>query len=184
MLRSGLQAAAQRLPFPADALGWAVRYLTSGTANEDGRSPLPTTEELRARRHAGTALDAAFFHLNLGDRHGNAATPVSIAFDDLFLMAADRYLSVGRWCPPGPGESRSPQALLVNRMMVDRVVEAPGGAHFTTAARLRRGSFSGAMHRPRPESRPGGSSSRPTCPAPRPTTRRRCAGSQSSREAK
>ena len=27
-----------------------------------------------------------------------------------------------------------PQALLVNRMMVDSVVEAPGGAHFTTAA--------------------------------------------------
>src|SRR5690606_40519774 len=26
-----------------------------------------------------------------------------------------------------------PQALLVNRMMVDAVVEAPGGAHFTTA---------------------------------------------------
>ena len=27
-----------------------------------------------------------------------------------------------------------PQALLVNRMMVDSVVEAPQGAHFTTAA--------------------------------------------------
>jgi hypothetical protein len=27
-----------------------------------------------------------------------------------------------------------PQALLVNRMMVDALVEAPGGAHFTTAA--------------------------------------------------
>jgi hypothetical protein len=27
-----------------------------------------------------------------------------------------------------------PQALLVNRMMVDGVVEAPNGAHFTTAA--------------------------------------------------
>jgi glutaconate CoA-transferase subunit A len=27
-----------------------------------------------------------------------------------------------------------PQSLLVNRMMVDAVVEAPGGAHFTTAA--------------------------------------------------
>ncbi len=28
---------------------------------------------------------------------------------------------------------RSPQALLVNRMMVDQVVEAPNGAHFTNA---------------------------------------------------
>jgi hypothetical protein len=26
-----------------------------------------------------------------------------------------------------------PQALLINRMMVDTVVEAPNGAHFTTA---------------------------------------------------
>ena len=31
-------------------------------------------------------------------------------------------------------ESVPPQALLINRMMVDAVVEAPGGAHFTTAA--------------------------------------------------
>ncbi len=30
-------------------------------------------------------------------------------------------------------KSVPPQALLINRMMVDTVVEAPGGAHFTTA---------------------------------------------------
>ena len=30
-------------------------------------------------------------------------------------------------------KSVPPQALLVNRMMVDTVVEAPNGAHFTTA---------------------------------------------------
>ncbi len=30
-------------------------------------------------------------------------------------------------------KSVPPQALLINRMMVDSVVEAPNGAHFTTA---------------------------------------------------
>ncbi len=30
-------------------------------------------------------------------------------------------------------KSVPPQALLINRMMVDTVVEAPNGAHFTTA---------------------------------------------------
>ena len=50
-------------------------------------------------------------------------------------MAADRrYLSVERVVATDMLiESVPPQALLVNRMMVDHVVEAPGGAHFTTA---------------------------------------------------
>ena len=81
-------------------------------------------------------LDAAFVHLNLGDKHGNAAyTGIDPYFDDLFLMAADRrYLSVERVVTTDVLiESVPPQALLVNRMMVDHVVEAPGGAHFTTA---------------------------------------------------
>ncbi len=82
-------------------------------------------------------LDAAFVHLNLGDKRGNAAyTGIDPYFDDLFLMAADRrYLSVERVVPTEElVKSVPPQALLVNRMMVDQVVEAPNGAHFTTAA--------------------------------------------------
>jgi hypothetical protein len=82
-------------------------------------------------------LDAAFVHLNLGDAQGNAAyTGIDPYFDDLFLMAADtRYLSVERVVPTEElVKAVPPQALLVNRMMVDAVVEAPGGAHFTTAA--------------------------------------------------
>ena len=82
-------------------------------------------------------LDAAFVHLNLGDRHGNAAyTGIDPYFDDLFLMAADRrYLSVERVLPTAElVKAVAPQALLVNRMMVDAIVEAPNGAHFTTNA--------------------------------------------------
>jgi hypothetical protein len=51
-------------------------------------------------------------------------------------MAAERrYLSVERVVSTEELVSTVPtQALIVNRMMVDTVVEAPGGAHFTTGA--------------------------------------------------
>ena len=50
-------------------------------------------------------------------------------------MAADRrFLSVERVVPTDElVKAVPPQALLINRMMVDSVVEAPNGAHFTTA---------------------------------------------------
>ena len=139
MLRCGLQAAAARLPFlPIRAgLGSSVPDFWDGELHTV-RSPYRTGEhheELIAM--PALRLDAAFVHLNLGDKHGNAAyTGIDPYFDDLFLMAADRrYLSVERVV--GTSElvqAVPPQALLVNRMMVDTVVEAPNGAHFTTAA--------------------------------------------------
>lgn len=139
MLRCGLQAAAQRLPFlPIRAgLGSSVPEFWDGELTTV-RSPYPTGdahEELIAM--PALRLDAAFVHLNLGDRHGNAAyTGIDPYFDDLFLMAADRrLLSVERIVSTEElVKTVAPQALLVNRMMVDHVVEAPGGAHFTTAA--------------------------------------------------
>ncbi len=139
MLRSGLQAAAQRLPFlPTRAgLGSSVPDFWDGEL-KTVRSPYTTGEgyeELVAM--PALRLDAAFAHLNLGDRHGNAAyTGIDPYFDDLFLMAADhRYLSVERVVSTEElVKAVPPQALLVNRMMVDKVVEAPNGAHFTTTA--------------------------------------------------
>jgi glutaconate CoA-transferase, subunit A len=52
------------------------------------------------------------------------------------LMAADRrYLSVEKVVSTEELVKAVPrQALIVNRMMVDQVIEAPGGAHFTTGA--------------------------------------------------
>ena len=82
-------------------------------------------------------LDAAFAHMNLGDAQGNAAyAGIDPYFDDLFLMAAERrYLSVEQVVSTDElVKAVPPQALLINRMMVDSVVEVPGGAHFTTAA--------------------------------------------------
>jgi len=151
MLRCGLQAAAARLPFlPIRAgLGSSVPDFWEGelrTVVSPYPTPLPGSlrsglseneghEELIAM--PALRLDAAFVHLNLADRHGNAAyTGIDPYFDDLFLMAADRrFLSVERVVSTAElVRAAPPQALLVNRMMVDHVVEAPGGAHFTTAA--------------------------------------------------
>jgi glutaconate CoA-transferase, subunit A len=138
MLRCGLQAAAQRLPFlPIRAgLGSDVRAFW-GDELKTVRSPYPTGsghEELIAM--PALNLDAALVHMNVGDAHGNAAyTGIDPYFDDLFLMAAQRrHLSVEKVVSTDElVKSVPPQALLVNRMMVDSVVEAPGGAHFTTA---------------------------------------------------
>ena len=138
MLRCGLQAAAQRLPFlPIRAgLGSDVRTFW-GDELKTVRSPYPTGtgyEELVAM--PALNLDAALVHLNLGDAHGNAAyTGIDPYFDDLFLMSAQkRLMSVERVVSTEElVKSVPPQALLVNRMMVDSVVEAPNGAHFTTA---------------------------------------------------
>ncbi|BDX30118.1 CoA-transferase [Mycobacterium antarcticum] len=150
MVRCGLQAAAQRLPFlPIRAgLGSDVRTFW-GDELKTVTSPYPTPSvipgSLRSRppedayeeliAMPALTLDAAFVHMNLGDTRGNAAyAGIDPYFDDLFLMAADkRFLSVERVVSTEDLIAAvPPQALLINRMMVDTVVEAPGGAHFTT----------------------------------------------------
>ncbi len=137
MLRCGLQAAAQRLPFlPIRAgLGSDVRTFW-GDELKTVRSPYPTGdgyEELIAM--PALNLDAAFVHMNLGDVLGNAAyTGIDPYFDDLFLMSAKRrHLSVEKIVSTEElVKSVVPQQQIINRMMVDTVVEAPNGAHFTT----------------------------------------------------
>ena len=139
MLRCGLQAAAQRLPFlPIRAgLGSDVRTFW-GDELKTVKSPYPTGEnyeELIAM--PALNLDAAFVHMNLGDARGNAAyTGIDPYFDDLFLMSAQRrFLSVEKIVSTEElVATASPQTQVINRMMVDHVVEAPGGAHFTIGA--------------------------------------------------
>jgi glutaconate CoA-transferase subunit A len=80
-------------------------------------------------------LDAALIHLNRADAAGNGQyLGPDPYFDDLFCLAAERaFVSCERIVPtPSLLESGPPQSLLVNRAMVDGVVEAPGGAHFTS----------------------------------------------------
>ncbi|MGX1775514.1 CoA transferase subunit A [Nocardia brasiliensis] len=139
MLKCGLEAAAARLPFLPIRAGlgsdvpnfWdgELRTVASPYPDADGR-----TETLIAM--PALNLDAALVHLNLGDKHGNAAyTGVDPYFDDLYCLAAERrYVSVERIAETDELVKTVPlQALLLNRMMVDGVVEAPGGAHFTLA---------------------------------------------------
>ena len=139
MLRCGLQAAAQRLPFlPIRAgLGSSVigfwegelKTVVSPYPVEGGHETLVAMPALN--------LDVAFVHMNLGDERGNAAyTGIDPYFDDLFLMSAQRrFLSVEKIVPTEELiATTSPQTQVINRMMVDKVVEAPGGAHFTIGA--------------------------------------------------
>jgi glutaconate CoA-transferase subunit A len=138
MLRCGLQAAAQRLPFlPIRAgLGSSVLDFWEGEL-QTVTSPYPAPGGGHEKLIAMPALrlDAAFAHLNLGDSQGNAAyTGIDPYFDDLFLMAAEkRFLSVERIVSTEELVKSVPaQALLLNRMMVDGVIETPHGAHFTS----------------------------------------------------
>ncbi|MFI9505946.1 CoA transferase subunit A [Nocardia sp. NPDC052566] len=139
MLKCGLEAAAARLPFlPIRAgLGSDVPNFWEGelkTVESPYRRPDGRTETLTAM--PALNLDAALVHLNIGDKHGNAAyTGVDPYFDDLYCLAAERrYLSVERVVETEELVKTVPlQSMLLNRMMVDGVVDAPGGAHFTLA---------------------------------------------------
>jgi glutaconate CoA-transferase, subunit A len=82
-------------------------------------------------------LDAALLHLNRADARGNAQfLGPDLYFDDLFAMAADRaYLSCERVVATSALlDEGGVHTLRINRSMVHGVVEAPGGAHFTSCA--------------------------------------------------
>lgn len=140
MVKCGLEAAAARLPFLPIRAGlgsdvmnfWGDELKTVTSPYEDSSGQAETLVAMPALN-----LDAAFVHLNLGDATGNAAyTGVDPYFDDLYCLAAERrYLSVERVVSTEELVKAVPlQSLLLNRMMVDKVVEAPGGAHFTIGA--------------------------------------------------
>jgi len=126
-----LLAAAHRLPFLPIRAGLGSDVMTVNPELRTVRSPYPDDEEFVAM--PALKLDAALIHLNRADPFGNGQyLGPDPYFDDLFLLAADRrFLSCEKLVPTseltGP-----PQTMLVNRMMVDGVVETPRGAHFTS----------------------------------------------------
>jgi glutaconate CoA-transferase subunit A len=133
MVVAGLRAAAQRMPFlPIRAgLGSDVRTYYPGLRTVT--SPYADGEEFVAM--PALNLDVALVHLNRADAHGNAAyLGPDPYFDDLFCLAAKhRIVSCERIVDTAElTKEAPPQALLLNRMMVDAVVEAPGGAAFTS----------------------------------------------------
>ncbi len=133
MVNTGLQAAAQRLPFLPMRAGLGSDVPKYFPELKTVVSPYDDASELIAM--PALELDAALVHLNLADAHGNAAyLGPDPYFDDLFCLAAEqRFVSVERIVDTAElVASAPPQALLLNRMMVDGVVEAPGGAGFTS----------------------------------------------------
>ena len=135
MLHWGLLAAAHRLPFlPIRAgLGSDVPLVNPGLRTV--RSPYADGEELIAM--PALRLDVALIHLNRADAAGNGQyLGPDPYFDDLFCLAAERaFVSCERIVPTaGLLESGPPQTLLVNRAMVDGVVETPGGTQLVKCA--------------------------------------------------
>lgn len=138
MLNAGLRAAAARLPFMPIRAGLGSDVMSYYPELRTVTSPYPVSgtdlfEELVAM--PALNLDAAFVHLNLADSGGNGVyLGPDPYFDDLYLAAAQRrYLTCERIVDTAELVSAAPpQAMLTNRMMVDAVIEAPGGAHFTS----------------------------------------------------
>ena len=135
MLQWGLYAASLRLPFLPTRSGLGSDVMTLNPGLRTVRSPYDDGEELVAM--PGLTLDAAFVHLNRADVRGNASfLGPDLYFDDLFLGAATagrRFLSAERVVATedllGEGTFHT---LRIPRSLVDGVIEAPFGAHFTS----------------------------------------------------
>lgn len=133
MLQCGLRAAAHRLPFLPIRAGLGSDVLRLNPSLRTVRSPYADGEELVAM--PALPLDVALVHLNRADPFGNAQyRGPDPYFDDLFCLAAGRrYVSCEQVVDTAELTKDAPlQSLLLNRMMVDGVVEAPGGAAFTS----------------------------------------------------
>jgi glutaconate CoA-transferase subunit A len=135
MFLLGLQAAAWRVPFLPTRVGLGSDLVRLNKRLGAVRSPFADGLDLVAV--PALALDAAICHLNRADGRGNASfLGPDLYFDDLFLRAAAtrRFVSVERVVPTGAllEEAGTELRLRVARMMVDGVVEAPGGAAFTS----------------------------------------------------
>jgi glutaconate CoA-transferase, subunit A len=135
MLQWGLYAAALRLPFLPTRAGLGSDVMTVNPSLRTVRSPYEDGEELVAV--PALTLDAALVHLNRADPRGSGQfLGPDLYFDDLFLAAAApgrRFLSCERVVATEDLRAEGPpHTLRVQRSTVDGVVEAPGGAHFTT----------------------------------------------------
>ncbi len=132
MFQWGLYAAALRLPFLPTRAGLGSDVLKYNPQIKTVRSPYSDGEELIAM--PALELDVALIHMNRADIHGNGQfLGPDPLFDDLFCMAAKRrFMSCERLVPTEDFlKEGSIHTLKINRMMVDGVIEAPGGAHFT-----------------------------------------------------
>ncbi|WP_028936251.1 CoA transferase subunit A [Pseudonocardia spinosispora] len=135
MLQTGLRARSQRLPFLPIRAGLGSDVMALNPELRTVRDPYASPEEAEEFvAMPALSLDATLVHLNRADRYGNAQyLGPDPYFDDLYCLAATkRYVSVERIVPTSELTKAAPQTLLLNRTMVDGVIEAPGGAHPTS----------------------------------------------------
>ena len=132
MFQLGLSAAAQRLPFLPTRAGLGSDVMTINPHLKTIQSPYDDAETLVAM--PALRLDAALIHMNRADPSGNGQfLGPDPYFDDLFCMAAEkRFMSCEKIIPTESLlKEGSIHTLKINRLMVDGVIEAPMGAHFT-----------------------------------------------------
>ena len=135
MLQWALYAGSLRLPFLPTRAGLGSGVMDVNPNLRTVTSPYDDGEELLAV--PAIRLDAAFVHLNRSDVSGNAQfLGPDIYFDDLFLGACEpgrRFLSCEKIVDTADLlKEGSFHTMRINRSMVDGVIEAPNGAHFTT----------------------------------------------------
>ncbi len=135
MLQWGLKAAALRLPFLPTRAGLACDIERLNPQLKTVRSPYADGETLLAM--PALPLDAALVHVNHADVRGNAQIlGPDPYFDDLFCGAAKRrYVSCERIVETTELHHLGcAHSLVLNRSLVDGVVEMPFGAHPTSCA--------------------------------------------------
>jgi glutaconate CoA-transferase subunit A len=132
MFQWGLYAAANRLPFLPTRAGLGSDVLKYNPQLKLVKSPYEDGEEFVAM--PALELDVALIHMNRADESGNGQfLGPDFFFDDLFCLAAKRrFMSCERIVATRDLLAEgSLHTLKINRTMVDGVIEAPGGAHFT-----------------------------------------------------
>jgi glutaconate CoA-transferase subunit A len=133
MLQWGLRAAALRLPFLPTRAGLATDVEALNSELKTVRSPYADGEVLLAM--PALELDVALVHVDQADEHGNAQVlGPDPYFDDFFCGAAKRrYVSCERIVATDDLLAASClHSLVLDRGMVDGVIEAPFGAHPTS----------------------------------------------------
>lgn len=133
MLQWGLYAAALRLPFLPTRAGLGSDVERFFPALRKVRSPYDDGEELYAM--PALSLDVALVHANRADRGGNGQLlGPDPFFDDLYCMAAKRrFMSCEKLVETEDfAKEGGLHTQRIHRAMVDGVVEAPFGAHFTS----------------------------------------------------
>jgi glutaconate CoA-transferase subunit A len=132
MFQWGLYAAANRLPFLPTRAGLGSDVMRVNPQLRTVRSPYADGEDLVAM--PAIELDVALIHMNRADAAGNGQfLGPDPYFDDLFCGAARRrFMTCEKLVPTSELLSEgSLHTLLINRTMVDGVIETPNGAHFT-----------------------------------------------------